>query len=141
MPPINEYKCNKCGYSFPRGWGGYMYVIDGSGKRIICPHPAEMHTVSKVLGENASRELIMDKTGFNSDCVCLNCLHQFELDIGDYEIAESWRYFYGAIRRRDERRCLYCNSVEVRTVFELIDEPCPKCKEGKIEEIITGIIS
>ena len=39
MPPIDDYKCNKCGLSLPSGWGGYIYVIDGSGKRIVCPHP------------------------------------------------------------------------------------------------------
>jgi len=33
VPPINDYKCNKCGYSLQSGWGGYMYIInDRSGK-------------------------------------------------------------------------------------------------------------
>lgn len=141
MPPINKYNCNKCGYSLHGGWGGYMYVTDDSGKRIVCPHPAEKSTVYSILGENASREVIEERTGFNSYCVCLNCLNQFELDIGDYEIAKSWRYYYGAIRRRDERKCPHCKSSEVRTVFELIGEPCPKCKEGIIEEFETGIWS
>lgn len=26
MPPINQYKCDKCGFALPSGWGGYMYV-------------------------------------------------------------------------------------------------------------------
>ena len=141
MPPINDYKCNKCGYSLPSGWGGYMYIIDNSGKRIVCPHPEEMWTVFKVLEENDSMEVIEARTGFNSYCVCLICLRQFELDIGDDEKAESWRYFYRATIGRDERKCPYCKSPSVKTVFELIGEPCPKCKEGMIEEIETGIIS
>ncbi len=121
-----------------------MYVEDDSGKRIVCPHPGEMRTVAKVLGENANRELIEARTGFNSYCVCLDCLKQFELDIGDDEQSKSsWRYFYlyRATKRKDERRCPYCNSQNVKTVFELIGSPCPKCKKGVIEEIKTGIIS
>lgn len=52
MPPINEYKCNKCGFSLPMGWGGYIYVQDDNGKRIVCPHPGEGQTVAEVLGLN-----------------------------------------------------------------------------------------
>lgn len=141
MPRINDYICNKCGYSLPSGWGGYMYVIDDSGKRIVCPHPGEMFTVSKVLGENVSREVIEARMGFNSDCVCLSCLRQFELDIGDDEKAESLRYSYRATMRRDERRCPHCKSPNVKTVFELIGKPCPKCNKGTIKEIYTGSIS
>ena len=59
MPNINDYGCDECGFAFRRGWGGYMYVIDSQGRRIPCPHPAEYETVNKVLGENASSELLM----------------------------------------------------------------------------------
>lgn len=141
MPPINHYRCNQCGFSLPSGWGGYMYVEDDSGKRIVCPHPGERRTVAEVLGENATRELIKARTGFHSDCVCLDCLEQFELDIGDDEQSKSsWRYPW-ATRRKDKRRCPHCNSQNVKTVFELLGSPCPKCKKGLIEEIVTGIIS
>ena len=57
MPPINDFKCDKCGFQLPSGWGGYMYVTDQTGKRIVCPHPCEFATVSQVLGANAPREL------------------------------------------------------------------------------------
>lgn len=26
MPPINEYRCDRCGFAMPEGWGGYKYV-------------------------------------------------------------------------------------------------------------------
>jgi len=141
MPPINDYKCNKCGYSLQSGWGGHMYVIDDSGERIGCPHQLEMFIVLEVLGENASKKDIKARTGFNSYCVCLSCLRQFELDIGDDEKANMWRYYYKAKKRRDERRCPHCKSNSLKTVFELIGESCPKCKKGTIEEIETGIMS
>lgn len=119
-----------------------MYVEDDGGRRIVCPHPGEGRTVAEVLGDNATRELIEARIGFNSDCICLDCLEQFGLDIGDDEQSKSsWRYSYGATRRKDQRRCPHCNSHDVKTVFELIGNPCPKCKKGVIEEIVTGIIS
>lgn len=146
MPLIDDFKCNKCDLSFPTGWGGYMYVIDDSGKRIHCLHPVEDHFVDAVLGKNASKELIAERTGFNSHCICQSCLQQFELDIGDDEKAKSWRYYYpimgfGGIIRRDERKCPYCNSYDVKTVLELVGQTCPKCKEGVIEKVWTGGIT
>jgi len=140
MPPINYYKCNKCGFALPSGWGGYMYVEDDKKNRIVCPHPEEYRTVVKVLGENAPENLIKARTGFNSYCLCLDCLHQFEADLGD-EQANPWRKSYGAMRPKDERKCPQCRSTNIKTVFELIGTPCPKCKDGVIEEIKTGFIS
>ena len=123
MPKINDYKCDECGYASRRGWGGFMYVIDRRGLRIPCPHPGEYDKVYKVLGKKASDELIRERTGFNSDCVCLECLGQFFLDI-----------------KRDERKCPYCESTRIRTIRQLVDQICPKCKNGHIREIWTGTI-
>jgi len=44
--------------------GGYVYVENDSGKRIVCPHLAEMSTVAEVLGENANTRKHCNK-GFN----------------------------------------------------------------------------
>jgi len=131
-----------------------MYVIDKSlwhrGKRICCPHPAERQKVYEVLGKNASQKLIEARTGYNSDCICQSCLKQFVLDIGDDEkAADSWRYHYrylglvehGFIIRRDERKCPYCKSKDVKTVMELVGQPCPKCNVGTVEQIWTGLES
>lgn len=167
IPPINEYKCSKCGFTLPEGWGGYMYVENNAGRRIVCSHPGG-HTVERVLGRRAPRELVEARTGFNSHCICLKCLHLFEADLRD-EIANPWRVYYEApslsillngIRKllsvnekcipiqiweeiskgwkKDERKCPRCGSTNVKTEFELIGEPCPICGEGVIEEIETG---
>lgn len=150
---INNYQCENCDFEMPRGWGGYMYVqaptcVDcdqpiyaddkecdgcntpieaittGGYERITCPHPQEHSTVVSVLGPEPSDELVDQRTGFNSYCVCLSCLSQFELDLG-----------------RDDRKCPECMSIEVKSEHELVDELCPKCSEGTFVEISTGIIS
>lgn len=147
MPLINDYKCTKCDLTLPRGWGYYFYVADESGKGIVCGHPGERSDVEKVLGKNAPLEIIRDRTGFNSHCMCLDCLHQFVADLG---VGKSyWSPFEDAIARykprpregRDKKQCPKCRSTNVKTELEMVGEICPKCKEGIIERIWTGRIS
>ena len=149
MPSINKYKCNKCGFALPEGWGGYAYTEEEKGKREIVPHPMEMDVFFgpmrfSLFGDFKPRKRkkgIEDTTGFNSSCACFDCLKQFYLDIGNDEKAtSSWRYFYGAIKRKDERKCPFCGSRNVKTTLELIGNICPKCKNGIIKEIETGVI-
>ncbi len=81
-------------------------------------------------------------TGFNSDCICLDCFCQFELDVGDSETAKrSARWHYKSIAQIDERICPDCKSDKVVTVLELENHPCPRCKEGKVVAVDTGILS
>ncbi|MFC2008127.1 hypothetical protein ACFLT0_00340 [Chloroflexota bacterium] len=145
MPPINEYKCNKCGLTLQQGWGYRFYVEDDKGDRIDCHHPSERRYVEQVLGENAPLELIRERTGFNSFCVCLDCLYQFQADLGEsgWSPYEDLTVEIGAKvkQEKDKRECPQCNSVNVRTELELVGEACPKCKEGIIEETWTGRIS
>lgn len=145
MPRINEYKCSRCGLALPQGWGMYLYVEDNKGRRKICGHPGERYCVVGVLGEGASLEVIRERTGFNSSCICLDCLYQFEADLGE----SAWSPYEHDIatyrprpkREKDKRECPKCKSNNVKTVLELVGEVCPKCKEGVIEEIDTGWIS
>ncbi len=84
-------------------------------------------------------KFIHKRKGFNSFCLCLDCLNQLRLDLGDEE--SIWRARYGFNREKDKRQCNKCLSNNVKTVFELRGHPCPKCKEGTIEEIETGVQS
>jgi len=46
MPPVNKYRCNYCGLSFPEGWGGYFYVEVDEGfleKRL-----SELHSMVQI---------------------------------------------------------------------------------------------
>ena len=51
MPQINDYRCNKCGFKMPSGYGGYGYVEDDKGKRIPLSHPGH-YEIEEVLGKN-----------------------------------------------------------------------------------------
>jgi ribosomal protein S27AE len=122
--------------------------------RVECPHPREfahaMDILGRVLGRETPRDLFNSRTGFNSYVICLDCLHQFEADFRDEKVNE-WRFSYerpsfkeafrGKITMKDERKCPKCGSRNVRTVFEMIGKKCPKCKEGTIEEIETGLMT
>ncbi len=129
MPKVNDYKCNLCGFSLPVGWGGYLYAENDQGERIICRHPSEQYTMREVLGENDYDPIHKDykcrlRTGFNSHCICLNCLNQFDLDL-----------------KKDERQCPKCNSNDVHSELEMVGRECPKCHNGVIEEDWTLAIS
>jgi len=137
MPGIFEFRCDHCGFELPTGWGGYMYVVNDQGERIVCPHPCEDLTVREVLGPNASRQLTRQRTGFNSYCVCLDCLHQCELDLGN----EGCLFFFFVRQPRDLWSCPHCRSRKIRTVDELTGEPCPECQVGTIVAIYTGIVT
>ena len=130
MPPINRYECNKCDFKFPEGWGIYMYAIDDKGKRRTCSHPHEMGDAERIIGKELTKDVIAERTGFNSDCVCLDCVRQFRLDLGDE-----------GVNPRDKRECRVCHSENVKTLLEMVGQLCPKCKTGEIKEIETGWVS
>jgi hypothetical protein len=134
MPLSYDYKCNKCDFEMPGGWGWYVYVVNDKGERIVCGHPGECSTAYKVLGKNASKELIDERRGYNSYYVCLDCLHQFDADV--IFIDEQ-----GVKHGRDKEECPKCKSGKIKEELEMVGEICPKCKEGIIEEVDTGIMS
>lgn len=145
MPGIFRYKCSKCRFKLPEGWGHYFYVENDKGERVVCGHPAKRRIVEEVLGKRPSLEVVRERTGFNSYCVCLDCLHQFEADLGE----TSWSPYEEQLAKhkprpkeaKDKRQCPNCRSNRVKTELELVGQPCPKCKEGVIEEVWTGRIS
>lgn len=124
MPPIDAFRCTKCGFALPPGWGGRFYVIDDDGDRVMPGHPGEEHAINTILGKDAPREIREARTGFNSDSICLDCFHEFQMDT-------EW----------DERLCPECGSTDVKTTKELVGKPCPRCKVGMIEEMETGIVT
>ena len=118
------------------------------GERKACLHPGEQRDVVEVLGKEAPLDLIVEKTGFNSACVCLDCLYQFEADLGVF--SGYWSPFfmfnlgkskplYRSKEGKDKRECPKCKSKNVKTELELVGDTCPQCKEGVIEEIWTEI--
>jgi predicted RNA-binding Zn-ribbon protein involved in translation (DUF1610 family) len=153
VPRVHEYHCDQCDFEMPSGWGGMMYVeaevcpscgaevhrskdhcfacgkpteeIDADTyTRVTCRHPMEAETVRRVLGRAPPSEEKEDRTGFNSNCVCTECLAQFGLDV------ES-----------DERECRDCGSDAVYAAEELVDEACPNCGTGTFWKEWTGEMS
>ena len=97
------------------------------------------------MGERPSLEVVRERTGFNSDSVCLDCLHQFEADLGEigYSPYEDYlaKHKPRSKQEKDNRECPKCKSRNVKTELEMVGESCPRCKKGVIEEIPTGAIS
>ena len=84
--------------------------MDNLGKRVVCPHPAEVHTINKVTGLNYSEARDAGRVGFAQHCICLECLKQLDLDL-----------------ERDAVVCPGCSSPNVRSLRALIGQKCPRC--------------
>jgi hypothetical protein len=142
MATTCDYKCKKCGFSMHPGCGGYLYIENNKGERIAFLETEQGHCIDDLLSENLSIEAMKEKLGYNSYCVCLDCLEQFELDLGnEEENPDSDRYYYGAIKRRDERKCPRCKSQNVKTSMELVGKKCPSCHKGTFHEIWTDRVA
>jgi DNA-directed RNA polymerase subunit RPC12/RpoP len=130
MSENSEYECTLCGFKLPAGRPGHFYVANDAGERMPCARHDESGTIARVLGIDeevisscswnpASRQapvdLMEERIGYLSPCVCLDCMAAFGLDL-----------------KRDPRRCPACGSARVKTELEMIDEPCPRCGEGRI---------
>jgi hypothetical protein len=101
-----------------------VYAISSEGKRICCGHPLEEYTIQAVTDMGWSEAKAAGRVGFNSYCICVDCLEQCVLDDD-----------------RDPLCCSKCEGVNVKTARSLVGQPCPKCKTGQIARIPTGWIS
>jgi len=106
----------------PSGWGGYIYVIDSFGARVICEHPGEGRKVLDVTGFSITEAQQKGLVGKISYCICLRCLAQHELDLD-----------------QDEIICKMCGSSQIVSEKQLVGNKCPKCKDGDFEEVLTKI--
>ncbi len=100
-----------------------MYVLDAIGQRVVCPHPLEPFIMADVLGDAKPRER-KKRIGFMSHCACRSCAAKLLFDV-----------------QRDELICHNCESTNIAEVRQMVGETCPKCGEGKIKCIDTGMIS
>jgi len=130
MPEHRGYQCPSCGFKLPAGQEGRFYVASDAGERVPCAPYDESGTIARVLGIDeeaisscswnpASRrapvDLMEERIGYLSPCVCPDCVTAFGLDL-----------------KRDPRTCPQCGSSSVKTELEMADEPCPRCGEGRI---------
>lgn len=118
---IRDFYCDTCDFEMPSGFGEYRYVVKDDGEREKLQHPGESLQIRKVLGEDASDELIEERTGYRAFYACQSCGTAFE-------------------EERDENPgCPECGSNDTVTQNELVGEPCPRCEEGTFIDETTGI--
>jgi hypothetical protein len=122
MPVIATIKCDTCDLHLPTGAGGYMYVLNSAGERIVCPHPLEMNTIERVTGLDWHAARTKGLLGHVSYCVCFACTHQFEVDV-----------------ERDVKQCPKCKALDVRTANASLGAQCPRCHKGSLVEEAVGV--
>ena len=143
MPKVNKPKCNNCDFYLPEGWGYRFYVMNEKGKRT--PWFPRVFTVQNIWGRGLSPELVSQLTGFNSDCVCLDCCREFEADLGQlpgyqsYYTGYQWAEEVCIWVAKDKRECPYCKSKNVKTARELVGEICAQCKDRVPNEIFNKL--
>ena len=150
MPEICTYKCSSCGFAVASDLSGGMYAIDDKGAWVACLHPGEFTTAAEVLGiTNAElsqallwrdsalgsetiakplsreawvHERVASRLKFKAGCCCFNCGAHSEIDTSS-----------------PSRSCPFCGSSELHTPVESLGRRCPKCHEGTIRQVGTGI--
>jgi hypothetical protein len=120
MPWLYDYKCDHCGLAFPTGWRGHAYVTRKSGERVLCSL-LDAKEVQEITGLTPRQAEADGRYGFLSNCLCFDCLAQFNLDVD-----------------RDVKQCPKCGSLKVRTAKGSVGALCPACKVGCFRERNTG---
>jgi rubredoxin len=112
LPPVNKYRCNNCGFSFPEGWGGYFYVEvdeDFLNKRII-DLEAKIELYRRVLRD-------IDRYIFELTERILRDLEEFKDRVQEViqqvQMVESCEYREGVFERTFER------ALSIRSIEEL----------------------
>lgn len=118
---IRDFYCDTCDFQMPSGFGEYMYVVDDEGERHRLQHPGEGLQIRKILGEDASDDLIEERRGYRAYYVCRECGHAFEEE------------------RDEDVGCPECGSGDVVTQNELVGESCPRCEDGTFVDEVTGV--
>ena len=173
MPKVYEYKCDTCPFTVPSLWGGELFVVDGNGNRVECGHPLESRHIFAAVGEpyyadatqlgialvegsghpadcnsdgacTCLHARVRERIGWASDCVCVDCLAQCRLDLGDDErtTRNQWQWLQSYAKGRpgwDKRECPSCGSLNVHSVTEMLGQPCPKCHKGVFVKLLTGM--
>ncbi len=128
---IYGYRCGSCGFILDESNGGYLYLQNDRGDRIPLKDHGEREIIAQMLrmeeeslrdcevlaaSQGAIIDLMEERVGYLSACVCIDCLAQFGLDL-----------------RKDALECPHCKSDHIRTLLEMSEKRCPKCQSGHME--------
>ena len=127
------YRCHICGFVLDESNGGFLYLTNNNGVRVPLKDKdaREMIAHLLVLEEGAPEggdpdnchefvDIMEERVGYLSACICMNCLDQFGLDL-----------------RKDTIECPRCKSDRVRTFLEISNKRCPKCQSGYMDKLNT----
>jgi hypothetical protein len=131
MGILRSIKCSTCGFTLLTGIGVAPYVKKPKGffrklfgldeKKVFLQDPPT-DNLSKNFHDKELSDLIKEKrVGHYAAHLCLSCLKIFDLDSSAV------------------KKCKHCKSTSVKSVFEMVGEKCPKCKEGFIEDKKIGV--
>lgn len=127
---LYDHRCNFCGFILDESTGGYLYLQNNMGERIPLRDHGEREIIAQMLraeeeslsdfnavdaSQSALIDLMEERVGYLTSCVCIDCLEQFGLDL-----------------RKDKIECPHCKSENVWTLLEMTDKRCPKCKSGHL---------
>jgi DNA-directed RNA polymerase subunit RPC12/RpoP len=118
------FRCTSCGFTLDASCGGYLYVKNNNGVKVPLKGKAEQEAIAHILlneelslrcddpgHSHETMDVIEERVGYISACVCMNCLDQFGLDL-----------------RKDTMECPRCRSGHVSTFLEIMYKPCPRCQ-------------
>jgi len=117
-----KFACTRCDYSVGIWDEGNPYARDWRGRRWFIYHPNYFEQVvdkyaraeGRFISEEEAKQLL-NHSGNASEHVCLECGHITWID-----------------PRCDELRCWWCDGTVVKGLA-LAGQPCPRCKQGTIE--------
>ncbi|MEA3359194.1 MAG: hypothetical protein U9R17_07295 [Thermodesulfobacteriota bacterium] len=131
MAIIKSIRCNDCGFQLLWGSGVVPYVrlppgtirklFGIKGEKVLLKEPPVGGHNIKLAGKSIANLIEEGRIGHYATYICLECLNLFQLDSDSVRI------------------CNKCKSDNVKSVFDLIGQKCPKCRLGIIEEKTVGI--
>jgi len=109
-------RCNNCQFAFPSdSFGGQFFIILDSGEQVILKDASITDDAKELTGIPLRELEILGRVGYLSDCVCLECTHQFSVDLD-----------------RNVKQCPQCESLRVMSARGAVGQLCPSCGNGKI---------
>jgi DNA-directed RNA polymerase subunit RPC12/RpoP len=121
MAAGSQVCCSNCSFNVEAWDDGNPYIVDQSGERQHCYHPAAEDIIMEVrafisVADPDALHKDAGRMGNESDLLCLDCGHSSRLD-SDV----------------DTLTCAKCGGKKLRDHMELDGAACPKCGKGTLE--------
>jgi hypothetical protein len=115
---IFALECDRCDFQVSPTGGGYMYVFDTGGDRVICPHPQEFATVERITGMSWAAASEKGLVHYAIQALCLQCAELFDAEYKRNQPLDA--------------RCPRYGAADARSVRDSAGTRCPRCREGTL---------